>query len=170
VAANLVYREGRALSRRVWDGAELDKSASGRELIEWVRRSTGPDAVVAYELDPLVALHTGRRVVPNNYEPVHLWYRRGASPVEPLARMLRTFGVDYVAVRRDVPLAAAPIDALIQRYPGALRLVYVGARGVLVFETDPAALAAAALDSMRASPGADLALADSLAAVLEGVR
>ena len=136
VLAGLGYRESRAVARRVWDGSELDKSASGAEVIDWVLKSTGPHTVVAYEFDPLIALHTGRKVVPNNYEPVHIWYRTAAPPVEPLARMFSEMGVGYVAVRLNVPLAAAPIDALVERYPGILNLTFVTKRGAAIFETD----------------------------------
>ncbi len=136
VLVGLAYRETRALNSRVWDGAELNKSASGAEVIDWVLENTDREAVIAYEFDPLIALHTGRRVVPNNYEPVHIWYRREAPPIEPLARLFSEMGVAFVAVRHDVPLAAAPIDALVERYPDALRLTYVTSRGVFIFETD----------------------------------
>ncbi len=142
LALNLGFVEARALSRRVWDGAEFDKSASGIEVIEWVLNHTDGDAVIAYEFDPMIALYTGRRAVPNNYEPVHLWYRREAPPVEPLARLLQTMGVDFLAVRRNVPLAAAPIDALIERYPQALRLTFVTGRGAFIFATNLPALSA----------------------------
>lgn len=134
--AVLGYRESRAVVRRVWDGSELDKSASGAEVIDWVAKNTGPDAVIAYEFDPLIALHTGRKVVPNNYDPVHVWYRTAPPPVEPLARMFSEMGVGYVAVRLNVPLAAAPIDALVERYPDVLNLTFVTKRGAAIFETD----------------------------------
>ncbi len=142
LALNLGYVEARALARRVWDGAEFDKSASGIEVIEWVLNHTDGAAVIAYEFDPMIALYTGRRAVPNNYEPVHLWYRREAPPVEPLARLLQTMGVDFLAVRRNVPLAAAPIDALIERYPQALQLTFVTGRGAFIFATNLPALSA----------------------------
>ncbi len=140
LAVNLGYVEARAVVRRVWDGAEFDKSASGIEVIEWVLNHTDSTAVIAYEFDPMIALYTGRRTVPNNYEPVHLWYRREPPPVEPLARLLKTTGVDFLAVRRNVPLAAAPVDALIERYPEALRLTFVTGRGAFIFATNLAAL------------------------------
>lgn len=140
LVANLGYVEVRAVVRRVWDGAEYDKSASGIEVIDWVLNHTDSTAVIAYEFDPMIALYTGRRTVPNNYEPVHLWYRREPPPVEPLARMLKTTGVDFLAVRRNVPLAAAPVDALIERYPEALRLTFVTGRGAFIFATNLAAL------------------------------
>lgn len=140
LAANLGYVETRAVVRRVWDGAEFDKSASGIEVIDWVLNHTDSTAVIAYEFDPMIALYTGRRTVPNNYEPVHLWYRREPPPVEPLARLLQTAGVDFLAVRRDVPLAAAPVEALIERYPEALKLTFVTGRGAFIFATNLAAL------------------------------
>ncbi len=140
IALNLGYVGARALTRRVWDGAEFDKSASGMEVIEWTLNHTDSAAVIAYEFDPMIALYTGRRTVPNNYEPVHLWYRREPPPVEPLAELLKTMGVDFLAVRQNVPLAARPIEALIERYPKALRLVFVTARGAFIFATDLSAL------------------------------
>ncbi len=133
---NLAYREGRALTRRVWDGAELDRSAASAEVIAWVQRSTDEDDIVAYEFDPLIALHTARRAVPNNYEPVHLWYGRSQPAAEPLALLLRDMGVDYLAVRANVPLAAAPVDALIERYPESLSLEHVTERGAFIFATN----------------------------------
>lgn len=141
VLANLGYREVRALSRRVWDGAELDKSASSAELVDWVLENTDPETVIAYDLDALVALHTGRKVVPNNYEPVHIWYRREPSPPESLARLYRDMEVDYVAVRSS-PLAAAPIDALMEHRPGSLSMTFVTRGGVLILETNLEALGA----------------------------
>ncbi len=140
VFANLAYNELRAVSRRVWDGAELQKSAVGAEVIAWVRENTDPRAVVAYEFDPLIALHAGRRAVPNNYQPVHVWYRRGTPAVEHLAELLHDMGVQYLAVRRNIPMAAAPIDALIGRYPESLHLTHITPGGVLIFRTDLGAL------------------------------
>jgi hypothetical protein len=151
VLANVGYREARSVHRRVWDGSQMLKSAVGGEVIEWVRGNTDRDAVVAFEFDPLIALHTGRYAVPNNYEAVHPGDRRGAPPVEPLARLLRETGVDYLAVRRDIPAAAQPIDALLGRYPESLTLQYVTPMGALIFEADPAALAAVA-DAEPGSP------------------
>lgn len=141
VAALMAYGQARALARRVWDGAELQKSEQSLEVIDWVMEVMEPEAVIAFELDPLLGLYTGRTTVPNNYEPVHSWYRRGTAPVEPLARLLREMGVKYLAVRQGVQAAAAPIDALLARYPTSLDLVYVTRSGVLVFRADPAALA-----------------------------
>lgn len=139
LVANLAVTETRALGRRVWDGAELDKSIAGAELIDWVSANTDPSAVIAYEFDPLVALYTGRSAVPNNYEPVHLWYRTREPPVEPLAELLGETRVDYVAVRSDVPLAAGTIDSLLERYPGSLNLRFVTAHGVMIFAAEPEA-------------------------------
>jgi len=139
VLANLGYREVRALSRRVWDGAELDKSASSAELVDWVLERTDSETVIAYDLDALVALHTGRKVVPSNYEPVHIWYRRDLPHPELLARLYLDMEVDYVAVRSS-PLAAAPIDALMGHRPGGLRMTHVTPGGVMILETDRQAL------------------------------
>jgi hypothetical protein len=139
LVANLAVTETRALSRRVWDGAEVDKSIAGAELVDWVNANTDSSAVIAYEFDPLVALYTGRLTVPNNYEPVHLWYRTREPPVEPLAELLGEAGVDYVAVRGNVPLAASTIDSLLERYPGSLNLRFVTPHGVMIFVAEPAA-------------------------------
>ncbi len=139
LVANLAFTESRALSRRVWDGAELNKSIAGAELIDWVGANTDPSAVIAYEFDPLVALHTGRLAVPNNYEPVHLWYRTREPPIEPLAALLGEAAVDYVAVRGNVPLAASTIDSLLERYPGSLNLRFVTPHGVMIFAAEPQA-------------------------------
>jgi hypothetical protein len=136
VAVNLANSEGRALRGRLWDGAELLKSRTAAELVGWVNANTPADAVIAYEFDPLIALYTGRQVVPNNYEPVHVWYRMEPSSLAPLAELFATAGVDYVAVRRDVPQAARTIDSLLQDYPGALELRFVTPGGVLIFATD----------------------------------
>lgn len=141
VPLNLAYTESRALGRRVWDGAALQKSIASAGLIEWVRSNTPKDAVVAFELDPLVSLHTGRRAVPNNYEPVHVWYRSGEPPLEPLAALFVTAGVDYVAVRGDVPQAASTIDSLLEAYPNSLHLQFVDPQGVLIFSADLEAFA-----------------------------
>lgn len=146
---NLAYRDARALNRRVWEAALLAKSAVSQEVVDWVEANTAPDAVIAYEFEPLIALHTGRRAVPNNYEPVHVWYRATETPLEPLARLLREMSVDVLAVRADVPAAAAPIDALMGRYPGSLELVNVTPNGALIFRTRLGALAA---DAPAASP------------------
>ncbi len=134
------YRQSRALANRVWDGAQLQKSFQSRELIQWASDHAEPAAVIAFEFEPLVALYTGRTVVPNNYEPVHPWYQREPMAVEPLVQLLRDMKVDYLAVRGDVSAAAAPIDALIDLYPGSLSLIYVTGSGVLIFQADLGAL------------------------------
>lgn len=136
------YLEVGAVRNRVWDGGQLVKSAVAQELIDWVIANTERDAVVAFEFDPLVALHTGRRAVPNNYVPVHSWYSRGNPPADSLARLFAGLGVDYVAVRRHIPAATEPIDRLLGQYPGSLELAYVTPGGVLIFETDLEALRA----------------------------
>lgn len=131
----LGYREARSVYHRVWEPAQLSSTASAGDLVDWVRSNTTPETVIAFELDPLIALHTGRRAVPNNYEAVHVWYRRGEGTVEPLVRLLGEMHVDVLAVRRNVPAAAAPIDALLARYPHGLRLVDVTPSGVMIFRT-----------------------------------
>jgi hypothetical protein len=136
VAVNLAYGEGRALQMRVWDGAELAKSRAAAELAEWVNANAPTDAVIAFEFDPLIALYTGRRVVPNNYEPVHVWYRTGEPSLTPLAELFAAVGVDYVAVRRDVPQAARTIDSLLEDYPNSLELRFVTSHGVMIFAAD----------------------------------
>ncbi len=146
VIGYLAFREARALDRRVWDGSQILKSEVGAEVLNWVSTNTDPRDVIAYEFDPLIALHTGRRAVPNNYESVHVWYRRQTPPVEPLARLLRDMGVRYLAVRRDIPAVAEPIDALAGRYPNSLSLIHVTPGGALIFRTH--------LDALPAEPDA----------------
>jgi hypothetical protein len=130
------YLEIGAVRARVWDGAQYAKSAPGAEVVDWVVANTEPDAVVAFEFDPLVALHTGRPVIPNNYVPVHSWYGRGDPPDGSLARLFAELGARYVAVRRYIPAATGPIDRLMGDYPGGLELLHVTPGGVLIFETD----------------------------------
>jgi hypothetical protein len=132
----MAWGQAHALARRVWDGAELQKSIQSREVIDWVMDNAEPEAIIAFEFDPLLGVYTERTAVPNNYEPVHPWYRRQVPPVEPLARLLRESGVSYLAVRRGVQAATAPIDALLARYPESLDLIYVTRGGVLIFRTD----------------------------------
>jgi hypothetical protein len=140
VLVHQAYLELGAVRARVWDGGQLVKSAVGQELIDWVSENTDRDAVVAFEFDPLVTLHTGRRAVPNNYIPVHSWYSRGDPPADGLARLFAGMGVDYVAVRRHIPAATEPIDQLLGGYPGSLELDYVTPGGVLIFKTNLEAL------------------------------
>jgi hypothetical protein len=140
VVVHLAYREARSVHNRVWDYAQLRKSTVGAEVIDWVKRRTDPHAVIAYEFDALIALHTRRSAVPNNVESVHVWYRRRATPVGSLARLLREMGVDYLAVRGDIPAAAEPVDALLGRYPASLKLLAVTPGGALIFETALGAL------------------------------
>jgi hypothetical protein len=136
---DLGYREVRSVARRVWDGAELQKSAVAAELVNWVAANTAPEAVVAFEFDPLLALYSGRPTVPNNYEPLHPWYQSSELELDELASLLVELGVDYVAVRSDIPAVAAPIDALMGRYPGWLEVVYVTPRRVVVLQVDKGA-------------------------------
>lgn len=140
VLVHQAYVEFGSVRARVWDDGQLIKSAAGQELVDWVNENAEPQAVVAFEFDPLVALHTGRRVVPNNYAPVHSWYSRGEPPAESLARLFAGMGVDYVAVRRHIPAAVEPIDRLLGHYPGSLELAYVTPGGVLILRTNLEAL------------------------------
>ncbi|NIR46553.1 MAG: hypothetical protein GWN99_19085 [Gemmatimonadetes bacterium] len=147
---DLGYREVGSVARRVWDGAELEKSAVAAELVAWVEDNVRPEAVVAFEFDPLLALYSGRRTAPNNYEPLHPWYQSREPGVDELASLLVDLGVDYVAVRRDVAVAAAPIDALMGRHPGWLGIVHVTPRGVVVLRvTEEAGPAVADLTAPR---------------------
>jgi hypothetical protein len=135
------YLEFGAVRARVWDGGQLMKSAAAQEVVDWVNGNTERDDVVAFEFDPLIALHTGRQAVPNNYIPVHSWYSRSDPPVDSLARLFTGMQVSYVAVRRYIPAASEPIDRLLGAYPGSLELEYVTPGGVLIFKTDLEALA-----------------------------
>ncbi len=148
----LAFRETSALRRRVWDGAELARSASAAEVIAWVRGQPDRRAIVAYEFDSMLALYTGHRTVPNNYEPVHIWYGGAEPSPEPLARLFRDMAVDYVAVQGDSPLAARQIDALIARYPESLRLAHVAPGGALIFAADRTALESDIGPEQAASP------------------
>jgi hypothetical protein len=143
MAIHLAYSEIRSLEARVWDGAELARSRASAELAEWVNANAPADAVIAYEFDALIALHTGRRAVPNSYEPIHVWYRSVQPSLAPLIELLTTADVDYMAVRRDIPLAARTVDSLLEQYPGSLDLRFVTRHGVLIFAVDPEALRAA---------------------------
>ncbi len=142
VLVHQAYLELGAVRARVWDAAQLVKSAAGQEVVDWVNENTEREAVVAFEFDPLIALHTGRRVVPNNFLPVHTWYSRGDPPADSLARLFAEMGVGYVAVRRYIPAATEPIDRLLAGYPGSLVLSHVTPGGVLIFKTDLEALRA----------------------------
>ena len=122
------------------DGAELVRSRAAAELVEWVNVNAPTDAVIAYEFDSLIALYTARRVVPNTYEPIHVWYRSGQLSLVPLVQLFAAAHVDYVAARRDVPQAARTIDSLLDDYPGSLELRFVTAHGVLIFAVDLEAL------------------------------
>jgi hypothetical protein len=137
---HVAYLEVGALRARVWDGGQLANSAAAEEVIDWVNANAERDAVVAFEFDPLIALHTGRRAVPNNYIPVHAWYSPGDPPIDSLARLFSEMDVDYVAVRRYIPAASEPIDRLLGAYPGSLELDHVTPGGVLIFKTDLEAL------------------------------
>ena len=133
LVANMAYRQSRALVNRVWDGAQLQKSAVGQEVISWLDANTPRDAVLAYEFEPMLALHTGRPSVPNNSEPLHVWYQSEPATVESLARLLDELEVNYLAVRRDVRAAVEPLDRLMGRHPGVLELVHITPRGALIF-------------------------------------
>jgi hypothetical protein len=124
----------------VWAPAQASITHASREVIDWIDAHTDSTSVVAYEFDSMLALYTGRRAVPNGYRPVHVWYRRSLPDVEASARLLDEMGVNYVAVRRDVPEASRPIDGLLGRYPGSLRLEYASPGGALIFRTDLDAL------------------------------
>ncbi|MGD8869082.1 MAG: hypothetical protein PVI01_15750 [Gemmatimonadales bacterium] len=155
VAINLAYAGGRSLARRVWDGAELMRSRGAAETVEWVITNTPTDAVIAYEFDALVSLYTGRQTVPNYYEPIHVWYDGGTPPpsLEPLAQLLVTSGVDYLAGLRDFPQAARTIDSLLEDYPGCLELRFVTRSGVLIFATHLEALRTGATAPPDAAAG-----------------
>jgi MFS family permease len=143
VVANMSFRQSRALYRRVWDGAQLQKSAVGAEVIDWVDSNLPPRSVIAFEFDPMLSLHSGRAAVPNNYEPIHPWFRSSEPDVDTLARLLREMRVDYLAVRRDAPAAVEPIDRLMDKYPGSLELVHITPGGVLILETKLSAMSRA---------------------------
>jgi hypothetical protein len=92
----------------------------------------------------MLALYSGRTTIPNNYEPLHVWYRHAPEPVERLAQLFREMGVDYVAVRGDVTVAVAPIDALMGLYPTALEVIHVTPGGIVIMRADTQAMAAKA--------------------------
>jgi hypothetical protein len=140
VFANIAFREGRSLVRRVWDGAQLHKSAVSAEVIDWVLANTDSSTVIAFEFDALIALHTGRPAVPNSNDPVHIWYRRTDAPAAATARLLSEMNVTYLAVRRDVPAAVAPIETLMEVYPGSLELIHVTPGAALILEANLDAL------------------------------
>ncbi len=138
-AAFFTYKEIRSVARRVWDPAELQASAANAELVDWVRHNTDPDAVIAHELDPLMALHSGRQAVPNFYESLHSWYGETPRYFPTVARLWREMRVDYVTVNRQTR-ALEVIDGIMGMFPGSLRLIWMGEVGGLVFEVNRGAL------------------------------
>lgn len=133
VLANMAYREMRAVAVRVWDGSALERSAASAEVVRWAMEDApAPGAVIAYELEPLLALYTGRTTVPNNYEAVHPWYQ--SEPGEPawVRRLLLELDVHYVAVGRGNRIVGAPLDALLKAYPGGLEPVHIGRRALVL--------------------------------------
>jgi hypothetical protein len=83
-------------------------------------------------------------------------------PVERLAELLQQMDVQYLAVRRNVPMAAAPIDALMARYPESLQLIYITSAEALIFRTN--------LDALKRQPERREAGSASAGAALRGAE
>lgn len=92
-----------------WAAITRTNSATARPLVQWVRRNTGPNEVIASNIEPMIYLYTNRRAVPvsafnvNDYFDIPTVNQRSAS----LRAILAAYHVDVVAVESDSLLAAA---------------------------------------------------------------
>jgi hypothetical protein len=103
-----------------------------RMVLPWIRERTPVDAVIATEDEALVWLYTGRRAVPS-----YLWRVRGRTAEgfgpDSLRAFLDRVGATHVLLTGPGSEAAPTIDALLERYPGYLRVVQVWPGQVLAF-------------------------------------
>ena len=107
-------------------------SASFAEVLPWIRLATPPDAVIATGDEALVWLYTGRRAV-----PWAVWRYRGREEQgfgsDTLHAWLRRTGAAYLVLSGANAPEARPVDQLLGRYPGFLRVVRVWPRSVVAF-------------------------------------
>ena len=131
----------------LWSDAQPGSWPRFERLFGWIRDRTGPDDVLASNLDPLFFLYTGRpsfRPFPGH--PLELFYGQegpGAGTVEELKQALSTYGAQYlIRVPTDGITEVEAFDRLIAETtrldPDLLKMVYSDGEGqFLVYQIQP---------------------------------
>jgi hypothetical protein len=140
LATGYVVYNGRGFATRTWTTGPRFFAERASPLVEWARRATRPEDLLATDDDALVHLYSGRRTIPvGTFTPQE--YLGGQSydfATGQLEVLLREFQPRYVLCGSAHCAIAA--NNLLQRQPAILRLVTPLERGV-VFERVDASLA-----------------------------
>src|SRR3989454_4244430 len=126
--------EVRGLVTLSWPAAPAYVSASAGEMLPWF--ATLPaDAVIAADFEPLIWLNTGRMSV-----PFYIYGYRGRAVTAPTPAEQRAYlerqGASYVMISGYVSQSVPELNALVQSYPGWLRMVKQWSGGRTVFRVN----------------------------------
>lgn len=131
--------QARGYAARGWEAPQRRAAEALSPLAEWVASATSMRDVIATDGEPLVALYSGRRAVPNTV--------RGGAPSpsvgtpRQLATLLARMDASYLAVSVPTGPAAELVEGLAQTRPDLFRLVHLTPVGGRVFRIETSMLA-----------------------------
>lgn len=136
---NYVFVQSRGYAVRAWEAPQRRAAEALWPLAEWVEGATSMGDVIATDGEPLVALYTGRRAVPNTV--------RGGAPgptvgtPRQLATLLARMSASYLAISVPTGAAAELVESLARARPDLFRLVHLTSVGGRVFRIETSMLA-----------------------------
>lgn len=142
----LNYARAQALgyAARAWEAPQRRAAEALTPLAEWAATATARSDVIATDGEPLIALYSGRRAVPNTVRGPLRDGGFGPTVGTPreLADLLVRTDASYLAVSVPTGPAAELVEALVDARPDLFRLVHLTPIGGRVFRIERSALAA----------------------------
>jgi hypothetical protein len=108
-------------------------------VAEWIQQNTRPTDIIASDGDPLLALYTGRLVIPSSRWAVEAYPNNpdSASRLTDLRELLATYPVRYLILGNAKSYSAGGARVLVDGPQPTLQLLTVLQGGAAVFTTAP---------------------------------
>lgn len=139
LALGLVRYNARGYQRSWWDTSQRGPARQLTPVVEWIQQSTRPTDIIASDGDPLLALYTGRLVVPSARWAVEAYPNQPdtASRLADLRELLATYPVRYLILGSANSTSAGAARVLTEGPEPKLQMLTVLQGGAAVFTTAP---------------------------------
>ena len=135
----LVRYNARGYQQTWWDTSQRVPSRQLMPVAEWIQQNTRPTDIIASDGDPLLALYTGRLVVPSSRWAVEAYpdTTDTASRLKDLREVLAAYPVRYLILGNAKSQSAAAARVLVDGPQPRLQMLTVLQGGAAVFTTAP---------------------------------
>jgi hypothetical protein len=135
----LVRYNARGYQQRWWETSQRVPARALMPIVEWIQQNTQPTDIIASDGDPLLALYTGRLVVPSSRWAVEAYPNNTdtQSRLADLRELLATYPIRYLILGNAKSHSAAAARVLVDQQQPALQMLTVVQGGAAVFTTAP---------------------------------